>query len=407
VNIAISADRVAQDIERIASFSEAPPTVGFSRPTFTSAWSGAVGHVISEAKMAGCDIRVDAAGNIHARSKASGWEKRVWLSGSHIDSVPTGGKFDGVVGVVAALEVLRASPNSNLELIIFAEEEGTTFNLGMLGSRAWVGSLSEEVLRGLKNRDGKDYLAAGAKYGVNPDVLARDPFDPSKYFGLIELHIEQGPAMWNAGVPVAVVTAINGRQQYLCTVTGTPNHAGSTKMGDRKDALACAAEMVSAIEYLGRELNAVLDHTVITVGRLIVEPNGLNVIPGRVTFSVDFRAREDGMLSRGASLLRERLEGIASSRSVGFEMKMTEELPAVALDAGVCGRLREAGQRMGVSLSDVASGALHDAAILAPLIPTAMLFIASEGGISHNPAEFSRLEDIVLATRILAEAVSA
>lgn len=405
MNTDISGERILRDIEAIASFSEVAPVVGYSRPTFSLAWRGAVDYVVGEAEKAGCVVRVDACGNVHARRGEVGWGERVWLSGSHVDSVPTGGKFDGVVGAVAALEVLRAVPYAALELIVFAEEEGTTFNLGMLGSRAWVGTLDAAALQGLTNRDRLDYLAAGAAHGVSVERMGKERFDAAAYLGFIELHVEQGPAMWNGGVPVAVVTAINGRQQWACTVTGTANHAGSTKMGDRNDALSGAAEMVGVIEYLGRELDAVLDHTVMTVGRMVVEPNALNVIPGRVVFSVDFRARHGEMLLRGAGILRERLEGIARERGLGFEMKMTEELPAVTLDAGVCARLKAASGHLGVALPEVASGALHDAAILAPHVPTAMLFVASEGGISHNPAEFSRIEDIVLATRILAEAV--
>ncbi len=133
----INASRIAADIEAIASWSEVPPSIGYSRPTFSPEWVAARDYVIEQAIAAGCHFRIDASGNVHLRPRARSWDEPLWLSGSHIDSVPTGGKYDGVVGVVAPLEVLRAVPNAALELIIFAEEEGTTFNLGMLGSRAW------------------------------------------------------------------------------------------------------------------------------------------------------------------------------------------------------------------------------------------------------------------------------
>lgn len=328
------------------------------------------------------------------------------MCGSHVDSVPTGGKFDGVVGVAVALEVLRAAPGAAVELIVFAEEEGTTFNLGMLGSRAWTGNVGVERLRALRNSAGQDYLTAGAPHGVAPERLETERFRPSDYLGLIEAHVEQGPGLWNAGTPVAVVTAIAGRRQYLCTLRGEANHAGATLMADRRDALAGAAETVVAMESLARELDGKNGHTVITVGRLEVEPNALNVIPGRVTFSIDFRARTNPELSAGGERVRGTVSRIARGRSLGLELAVTEEVPAVPLDAGVCARLRDACRRLGLTVPDTASGALHDTAILAPLLPAAMLFVASKGGISHNPAELSRMEDIACAASIVAEAVS-
>lgn len=403
--LSADAGRLARDIERIASFSERDPLVGYSRPTFSPSWARARDYVIAEAKAVGCEVRIDAAGNLHARPASLGWERTVWLCGSHLDSVPTGGRYDGVVGVVVALEALRCLPGAPLELIVFAEEEGTTFNLGMLGSRAWAGTLSAAELGALRNGAAESYLAAGAPFGVAPDRLAAERLRRGDYRGLIEVHVEQGLALWKSGHPVAVVTAINGRRQYRCVMTGAANHAGSTKMADRRDALAGAAAAVTALEGLARRLNEESDHTVMTVGRLDVEPNALNVIPGRVTFMVDFRARSNEMLERGDRLLREALASAAAARALDLEIACTEELPAVPLDAGLCGLLREAAARLGSPLPEAASGALHDTAILAPLLPSAMLFVASEGGISHNPAEASRIEDIELAARIVIEAV--
>jgi allantoate deiminase len=319
--------------------------------------------------------------------------------------VPTGGKYDGVIGIVAPLEVLRTNPNAPLELIIFAEEEGTTFNLGMLGSRAWAGTLSVDDLRKLKNRDGVDPITAGRPYGFEPAM--GEKLDAGKYHGLIELHAEQGVSMWKNQLPVAVVTTINGRRQYAVTITGTPNHAGSTKMRDRADALATAAEIVLDLETLGQELDAVLDHTVITVGQLTVKPNAINVIPGEVTFTIDFRARSNMMLTRGDERIMAVIHEATGRRTaIGAKVIKSESLPAEPMSHVVCDRLRKAAEAVGVrGIATAASGALHDAAILAPFLPTAMLFVASQDGISHNPAEFSRIEDITLATRILAEAV--
>lgn len=401
----ISSERILNDIETIASFSEVAAEIGYSRPTFTQAWAAARDYVIGEAKKAGCEVWIDAAANVHARPAGLPSDAKVWLSGSHIDSVPTGGKYDGVIGVVAPLEVLRTNPKAPLELVIFAEEEGTTFNLGMLGSRAWAGTLSLDELKKLKNRDDVDPITAGRPYGFDPGKGSR--IDPAKYHGLIELHAEQGVSMWKNGQSVAIVTAINGRRQFAVTITGTPNHAGSTKMRDRADALATAAEIVLDLETLGQELDAELDHTVVTVGQLTVKPNAFNVIPGEVTFTIDFRARSNSMLGRGEEKMMAVIHEATGRRSgIGAKVIKTESLPAEPMSQKVIDRLRIAAENVGVKdIPAVASGALHDAAILAPLLPTAMLFIASKDGISHNPAEFSRIEDITLATRILAEAV--
>ncbi len=401
----IQASRIAADIETIASFSEITPAIGYSRPTFSPEWAAARDYVIAEAEKIGSAIRIDAAGNVHARPKQYSWSEPLWLSGSHIDSVPTGGKFDGVVGIVAPLEVLRANPAAPLELVIFAEEEGTTFNLGMLGSRAWVRTLSAQQLSDVRNKHGQNYWQAGANFGASAERLTNERFDAAPYRGLIELHVEQGLAMWKQNQPIAVVNAIHGRRQYFVTLTGVPNHAGSTQMADRNDALVGAAECCVALEQLGHELNRDLAHTVITVGRLAVEPNGINVIPGRVRFSIDFRARTDAMLEQGDRQIKKLVKQIADRRELPIEIDASETLPAMPLSESICNLAHLVAAKRGLTLPTVASGALHDAAILAPYLPTAMIFIASRDGMSHNPAEYSRIEDITLATELLAEMV--
>src|SRR4051794_31695823 len=188
----ISVDRIRADIEAIARCT-ATPGNGATRPTFSPAWAEARAYVIGQAESAGCEVRTDAAGNVHARPATLGWETPAWLVGSHIDSVPNGGDYDGVAGVVVALELLRSAKDDRVatlpvELIVFAEEEGPTFGLGMLGSRAWVGELSVEQLGTLKNAAGQTYFDAGAPFGVVADRIAAERFDPNRYLGLLELH---------------------------------------------------------------------------------------------------------------------------------------------------------------------------------------------------------------------------
>ncbi len=417
----ISLERLERDLETIARATQTSGR-GADRPTFSAAWAEAVEYVVREATACGCTVRRHAAGNIHLRpavysasktDHTSPKRKRgddnsqspahaLWLSGSHLDSVPQGGNFDGVVGVIVPLEVMRAAREDRrdapLELVIFAEEEGTTFGLGMIGSRAWTGQLDSARLAELRNLAGQSYVEAGAPFGVSPDRLPGDRLRPSDYRGMIEVHIEQGPGLWKRDQPVAVVSAIAGRRQYQVHIVGAGNHAGSTSMTDRRDALAGAAEMIAAVESLPAALG---QNVVATVGRIECQPNAVNVIAGRATFTIDFRAADHDVLERGDADLRQRLDEIAARRGLELRIDAVESIAATALSRGVCDRLKAAANYHAIELPETVSGALHDAAIIAPHVPTAMLFIASRDGISHNPAEFSRLDDIGLAARIL------
>jgi allantoate deiminase len=401
-----SIERIRQDVETIAGFTETAGA-GTTRPTFSPAWRAARDYVVSELEKCGCRVRIDAAGNVHARPGAVAADSLVWLSGSHLDTVPQGGNFDGVVGVVAALEALRSAREAQkvlpLELVIWAEEEGTTFGLGMLGSRAFAGSLTVGQLESLRNAAGQSYFEAGESHGVVAANLPADRIQAGRIVGLIEVHVEQGPGLWNTDQPVAVVGGIAGREQYRLTLKGLANHAGSTSMHDRFDALAGAGEVIVAMERLAREMS---HNTVVTVGQIHCRPNAINVIAEEVTLTIDFRTPSLEGLARGDVLLQKQIGAIADHRRLTFDLQSTELVAPIQMDERVCSRLSKAAAKCGVGpIATTVSGALHDAAILAPLVPTAMLFVASRDGISHSPAEFSRYEDIAAAAAILAEAV--
>ena len=317
--------------------------------------------MIAQATSIGCAARIDAAGNVHIRPSNLDPSARAWLSGSHIDSVPTGGKYDGVVGIVAPLECLRAAAEDGiaipLELIIFAEEEGTTFGLGMIGSRLWTGAIEPSTLADFGNRAGETYSTAGLSDGVDPSRLDVDRFNPSAYHGLIEIHVEQGPAMWELNQPMAVVTAIAGRRQYRVQISGIPNHAGSTPMQFRADALVAASKVIVGIQSLAGELGG---NTVATVGQIFCEPNAINVIPGLVRFTIDLRSPDAHLLDVGSS----RIGAMLANCGAAFDITMTEDQPPMPMNASVCERLK---QSAGGTIVETVSGALHDAAILAPL----------------------------------------
>lgn len=404
--MAIRVDRLRNDIAAIAAITQTPGK-GATRPTFSAEWGRARDYVIDQAKAVGCVVRIDAAGNVFAKPAALPADAPTWLCGSHVDTVPSGGDFDGVAGVVAALELLRSAHDDGvtipLELAIFAEEEGPTFGLGMLGSRALVGELDAGQLASLKNKEGQTYIEAGAPYGVVAERIGSEPLRASAYLGLIELHIEQGPGLWRRDQSLAIVTAIAGRRQYRVVVSGDANHAGATAMTDRKDALTGAAEIVVALESLAPTLS---NETVITVGRLNVEPNAVNVIADRVTFTIDFRAPDDAVLSRGDSAIRDHIVGITAQRSLKVELVQTESIPARPMSSRLVDALRAAAKSLGKNdVPTAVSGALHDSAVLATHVPTVMLFVPSQDGISHNPAEFSRVEDVVEGARVIEQLV--
>jgi len=399
----ISVDRIAADIQAIADCTLTPGQ-GATRPTFTPAWAKARAHVVEQINAIGGHTRVDAAGNLHARPAGLDWNSPAWLVGSHLDSVPNGGDYDGVAGVLTALELLRSAnddhaPAPPIELIDFAEEEGPTFGLGMIGSRLWVGDLQPDDLTKLRNADGQTYIEAGQPHGVTPDQLADDRLNPARYLGLIELHIEQGPGLWRRDQRLGVVYAIAGRRQYHVALTGEANHAGATAMTDRRDALAAAAEMTLALEQLAPSLSP---DAVITVGRLDAQPNAVNVVPGRVAFTIDFRAPDDATLDAGHAHINQRLADIASRRRIDLAIDQTEAIPARAMAPQLVDALLAAAPP---GTPRMVSGALHDAAVIAPHLPTAMLFVPSRDGISHNPAEFSRVDDIAAAVAVVEQLV--
>jgi allantoate deiminase len=396
--VAVKVDRIRSDIEAIARCTETPGN-GATRPTFSRAWGEARKYVIEQATAAGCEVRTDAAGNVHARLESLSWSEKAWLVGSHIDTVPHGGDYDGVAGVVVGLELLRSANEDGLkdapvELIVFAEEEGPTFGLGMLGSRAWVGEMSAERLGQLRNAQGRTYLEAGQTFGVDAARLASERCDPKLYHGLVEVHIEQGPGMWHREQRLAVVTAIAGRRQVLVKIAGEANHAGATSMADRRDALAAAAACMVGLESLVKTLGG---GAVLTVGKIENHPNAINVVPDRVEFTIDFRSGDNAVIQSSLDKIRNVVEDTCRARSVDGAITSSEAIEARPMNA----KLVDALTHLTGGAPTAVSGALHDSAILAPHLPTVMLFVPSKDGISHNPAEFSRVEDVAAAAGVV------
>jgi allantoate deiminase len=343
----------------------------------------------------GMDVRVDAAGNIRGVYPAASEAARRLFIGSHLDTVPNAGAFDGVLGVVlgvALVEMLggRRFPFA-IEVIGFSDEEGVRFGVPFIGSRVFAGSFDASVLN-RRDAQGVSVSDAIREYGLDPARLG-DAEAAAPSAGYLEFHIEQGPVLDDLNLPLAIVDAIVGQTRVDVTFTGIANHAGTTPMRTRRDALAGAAEWITAVE---REAGA-SQGLVATVGRAHVDPGASNVIPGRCELSLDVRHADDATRTQAVDHLARAARDIASRRKleVGWEPKLDER--AVTMDAALTSALARGVEQAGFAATRMSSGAGHDAMIVAARMPVAMLFVRCQKGISHHPSESVREEDVAAA----------
>jgi allantoate deiminase len=387
---------LAADLEELARVGA--DDGGVSRFAWTPELASANAWLLERLHELGLSAEVDAAGNVVGR-----WDEGVGpavLVGSHLDTVPRGGRYDGVLGVLAALDVVRtlkeesASLRRPLWVVSFNDEEGSRFQTGMLGSRAFVGDLDLEDWRARGVADAMQ--AAGFDFERLPDASAIDGV--GAYF---ELHIEQGPVLEQEGVDLGIVTAIAGLLGFRVRLTGEANHAGTTPMMARRDALAGTARIVLALRD---EARARGDMTA-NVGICEIRPGGFNVIPGVADFTVDVRAGDPDVYERVERFARETFERVASEEQLGVEVAVTHQKPPVPLDAGLQELLEAAAAEESATFRRMPSGAGHDAMVLGKHVPAAMLFVPSRAGISHSPDEFTPPEQCELGARVLTRAV--
>jgi hydantoinase/carbamoylase family amidase len=346
----------------------------------------------------GLETEIDAAGNVIGRWR-TGEGKAVAL-GSHLDTVPRGGRYDGALGVLAALDVVRKlqadglAPRRPVWVVSFNDEEGGRFQTGMLGSRAFVGDLD------LADWRARGVDAAMTEAGFDFDRLpeARGVGEVGVY---LELHIEQGPTLEAEGVDLGVVTAITGMLGFRARFVGEANHAGTTPMALRRDALAGAARAVLAL----REEARARDDMTANVGVIRAEPGGFNVIPGGAELTIDVRSPTPDGFERLDVFVHETFETIAAEESLGLELRETHRKVPVALDPGLQDVLEESARAEGATVRRMPSGAGHDAMVLAKHVPAGMLFVPSRGGLSHCPEEYTPPEQCELGSRVLARAV--
>jgi allantoate deiminase len=346
----------------------------------------------------GMEVTVDAAGNLRGLWAPPNAGRRRLVLGSHIDTVPDAGAFDGVLGVVLALEWVRLAQQDLLplpiEVIAFSEEEGVRFGVPFLGSRAVAGRFDPALLA-LKDAAGISVEEAIRAFGLDPSAMDQATVDPDA-LGFVEIHIEQGPILESEGRSLGVVNRIVGQSRLSLEFTGQANHAGTTPMNMRRDALAAAAEWTLAVEAYASQNEGLAA----TVGRMALEPNAANVIPGKVRVSLDVRHAIDPRREKAVEKLLSAARATAGRRRLALEFTRHMNEPAVPMDDRLSAFLVDAVEAAGFPPRTMPSGAGHDAMVMATRLPAAMLFLRSPGGISHHPAESVLEEDIEAALHV-------
>jgi len=376
--------------QMLARFSE---DVGSIRRTFLSPPMRDVHRAIAEWIIPlDATSRVDAAGNLRILFAGAEANAPRLLIGSHLDTVPNAGAYDGVLGVVLAVALLSARDARKypfaIDVLGFSEEEGVRFGIPFIGSRALVGTLDEQLLSCRDDR-GISVREAIANFGLNPAEIEQAAIS-GDILGYIEFHIEQGPVLENAGHPLGVVEAIAGQSRMEFTFTGHANHAGTTPMHLRHDALAAAAEWISAVELQARNTTGM----VATIGAIHAKPGAVNVIAGEAQLTLDVRHQSDEIRNQAVDYFIRQAEDIATRRGVHVQSKKLMDQQAVPMDSFLVHQVAEAVRRAGCEPFRMVSGAGHDAMILAARVPSAMIFLRTPGGISHDPAETVEVDDV-------------
>lgn len=402
----INLERIIKDIETLATFN-ATPGKGVTRLSFTKEDRQAREYIKEEMKSIGLKVWEDGYSNIFGRKEGKDSNAPAIMIGSHFDSVINGGPFDGVAGLVAALEVARVLVENKvdtyypIEVVAMNDEEGVRFGTGLSNSRAMVGVMDEEELDNAVDKDGISLRQAMIDFGINPDLEdAKRPKDSIKAF--IELHIEQGPILEDNGKDIGLVETIVGIDKYDCIFKGKPGHAGTTPMINRKDALIGASEFVLAINRMVKEVG---QGTVGTVGELNVSPNAPNVIPGHAQLSVDIRSNKDENIKTIGNEIIKEVERIEKSLDIDIEVKNTLYVPPVHMSKEITDIMEKSTKELGYSYMRMNSGAGHDAMIMAEIAPTSLIFVPSKDGLSHHPDEWTDYEDLKKGVEVMLNTV--
>lgn len=398
-----SKQRIEAWLSDLSKFTAAPGK-GVTRLTYSKEDRLARDYIKSVMAEYGLTVREDGLGNIFGRLEGKKKGAPAVMAGSHFDSVPNGGAYDGAAGVAAALEVAALFfeqgivPEYPLEICALIEEEGSRFGGGLMGSRGMAGLLDRQAFQQLSDKDGITAPEAMKAAGLNPDLPVQREAGELKAF--LELHIEQGPVLEESSIPIGIVEGIVGMAQLEVTVAGQAGHAGTVPMDSRHDALVSAAGIIASLPALAEEEG---EGAVITVGRLNVFPNGANVIPERAVFSVDVRSGQPGSVAR---MLERIQELILSCEINGIRIGIEESLnvPPKQMSKAIQSLFEASCLARGLPFMKLQSGAGHDAMIMSDVTEAAMIFVPSRGGLSHCPEEWSDAAHIAHGAEILFEA---
>lgn len=392
--------RITQHIELLSQFTSSPGE-GVTRLTFSKEDLDARNYIKEQMKQYGLTVSEDGLGNIFGKLEGSIPDAPSVIIGSHFDSVPNGGAYDGTAGVVVGLEIAalfqenKCQPTYPLEIIALVEEEGSRFGGGLMGSMGMMNLLTNEDFQKLADKDGILVVDAMRNIGLDPSKLKQR--DPKTIKAFLELHIEQGPILEGKNITVGIVEAIVGLTQLEVTVLGQAGHAGTTPMNGRSDALVAAAQIIAAFPQLAIDEG---HDTVITTGQLHVYPNGANVIPNKVVFSVDIRSAQEVHIQN----VVQKVEQLISSQNRGSIQIFTEQLLHISpkeLDVTVRSVLKEVSDQLAIPNCSINSGAGHDAMVFSDFTAAGMVFIPSKNGLSHCPEEWSDPNHLVDGTNIL------
>ncbi len=397
----VNENRLAHDFQYITSKSATE--LGCTRLSYSSEDLEVRKFIIEQLKEIGVEASLDSVGNIRAKYNPDNLTTKSLLIGSHIDTVPNGGKYDGLTGVLSSLEVLRifheekVQLKNPVELVIFAEEEGSNFGVTMIGSKYMAGKLKLDDLKNLYADNGQsayEYIQSkGFNYKPDEDKYV----DGKDELAMIELHVEQGAILDKKGISLGVVQAIAGMNTLQVTVKGASNHAGSTPMNYRKDSLLSASEMIYKLSKLVSDYES----AVITVGKINVSPNASNVIAGETVFNVDIRDVIQENIDKISENAKQLCTEIAANNGVDISIKLIGSSKVVHMDESLVSIIENKANENGYSNIRMNSGPVHDNAMLNGIIPTAMIFVPSIDGISHSPYEDTKWTDILAGSQLL------
>lgn len=382
----------------------ADPSGGVTRLLYTESWKQAQFWLAERMTEAGLAVRFDRVGNLYGRLEGTSPQASVILTGSHVDTVRSGGKYDGAYGIAAALTAVASlkeqygRPKRTLEVVSFCEEEGSRFPLAYWGSGRVTGMHPPELADTARDPEGTLLGEAMRESGFGredqPDPLRSD------IGTFIEVHVEQGVILERMKECIGIVETIAGQRRYIVQVEGKTNHAGTTPMSMRQDALSAAAEMIQMLEKAARNAG---DPLVATVGRMKIDPNIPNVIAGKVEFSVDIRHLSETMLAGFCEAVLRKFESIAARRGLQLSIQTALQSRPAPMDPLLTGRLETICRERGLSYRRMMSGAGHDAQSFVPVCPTAMLFVPSRDGVSHSPEEYTAPEHLETGASVLAK----